>query len=141
MSLSFETDEVKARIYRELLISSMRKTGKEDDDALFSRYETYLANFFTKEEMQKKEEDLIKVEDRMGKRETNHIFNKLVFCVKDPVRLRGYERYSKRCAAEREETAQKPRLTDAEIEELSKPTNKKKEKAKKKKKEKAKKED
>ncbi|KAJ4890748.1 Uncharacterized protein Rs2_30496 [Raphanus sativus] len=121
MSLSFETDEVKARIYRELLISSMRKTGKEDDDALFSRYETYLANFFTKEEMQKKEEDLIKVEDRMGKREANHIFNK--------------------CAAEREETAHKPRLTDAEIEELCKPTNKKKEKAEKKKREKAKKED
>lgn len=98
---------MRATVFRDRLISAMKKSGEKDSDALFSRYQTYFADFFSKEEVQHKEENLVEIEDRISKSETDRIFNALVSSIDDPSRLKSYDRHSKRCAAKREKAAER----------------------------------
>ncbi|CAF1996983.1 BnaC07g48690D [Brassica napus] len=129
-SMRFESDEEKARLlFSERLISMIK------GDEISLRFKNYISKFYTKEEMQQAENDLIDKSDRMDKNETKYIYQRLTKAVNNTIRLNGYERFAKKCAEERDlEEAHKKRFGAAEIELWTgePQTNKKKKKPKKK---------
>ncbi|KAL0657657.1 hypothetical protein Bca4012_078242 [Brassica carinata] len=96
-SMRFESDEEKARLlFSERLISMIK------GDEISLRFKNYISKFYTKEEMQQAENDLIDKSDRMDKNETKYIYQRLTKAVNNTIRLNGYERFAKKCAEERE---------------------------------------